>query len=412
MPYGVQVRIGITIFLPSKSEVRTGLLFYLQKINGVFTKGLQIISISHVTMNRKGVFMSTITLESVSKVYDDETTVFKDINLAIEPNEFFVLVGPSGCGKSTLLRLIAGLEAASSGKITIFDKDVTNESPQNRKLSMVFQNYALFPHMTVKENILFGLADKKISEAEQAKRLNKAVELTNLEKYLDKRPKKLSGGQRQRVALARAIASKQPITLMDEPLSNLDAKLRESMRTQIKQLQRELNMSIVYVTHDQTEAMTMGDRIALLNEGLIQQIGSPLELYNSPKNVFVASFIGTPKINLFHLTAQHGFFTDESGQVQLPIIPALHDRTEVIVAIRPEHLKIVEIKEEAQISGKVLNVEQLGNETLFTLTVGKVKVRFKVLGQLQLEIDDEVFLAVDQKHLHYFNSSDETRLLP
>jgi len=354
--------------------------------------------------------MASITLEQLSKSFDNDVKVFENISLAIEENEFFVLVGPSGSGKSTLLRLIAGLDSATSGKIKFFDRDVTTESPEKRGLSMVFQSYALFPHMDVRENILFGLADKKISESEQEKRLKEAVSLTNLEAYLDRRPKKLSGGQRQRLALARAIASKQPIMLMDEPLSNLDAKLRENMRSQIKQLQRELKTTIVYVTHDQTEAMTMGDRIALLNEGELQQLGRPLELYNKPKNLFVASFIGTPKINLFRLTINGNQLNNPEMTAVFARPDISFDMQEVYLGVRAEHLTLTHDREVANIIGQVLNVEQLGSETLVSFELEGQTYRAKLQGQLMLEPGSEIYLIADQKKLHYFDVKTELRL--
>lgn len=351
--------------------------------------------------------MPAIKLRKISKAYENNL-IFTELDLEIKENEFFVLVGPSGSGKSTLLRVIAGLEASTSGKIFILDQEVTNISPQKRNLAMVFQNYALFPHLTVKENILFGLSDKKISYREQEERLNKALEMTDLEKYVERKPSQLSGGQRQRVALARAIASSQPLILMDEPLSNLDAKLRETMRTQIKQLQRELKTTIIYVTHDQTEAMTMGDRIALLNDGQIQQIGQPLELYNEPKNTFVASFIGTPKINFFNLSKVGNYYHNKDKSVKIPTVRGI-DANEIIVGVRPEHLEITDEKGIAQISAKIFNVEQLGDETIITATVLDEKIRIKANGQLNFELNQVVNFKVDEKHLYYFDAITQER---
>lgn len=239
--------------------------------------------------------MSNIELKNISKSYDNKTNVIEDLSIKINKGEFFVLVGPSGCGKSTLLRMIAGLEEISGGELYIDENLANNLRPKDRNLTMVFQNYALYPHMTVRENILFGLDLKGISKPEQELRLRKTVELVDLAKYLDRKPGQLSGGQRQRVVLARSICSQSPICLMDEPLSNLDAKLRAQMRIEIKKIQRATGMTLIYVTHDQVEAMTMRDRIMVLDGGHIQQMGTPLELYNSPANLFVATFIGSPK---------------------------------------------------------------------------------------------------------------------
>lgn len=240
-----------------------------------------------------------IELKDVSKIYiNAEETAVKDVSVHIKKGEFFVLVGPSGCGKSTLLRMIAGLEEISSGDLMINERVANNLEPKDRNLSMVFQNYALYPHLTVEENILFGLKVRKVQKEERQKRLIEAIEMVGLKEYVKMKPGQLSGGQRQRVALARAIVSRAPICLMDEPLSNLDAKLRAQMRIEIREIQQRLGITMIYVTHDQIEAMTMGDRIMVLNKGSIQQVGTPLDIYNEPANEFVASFIGSPSMNI------------------------------------------------------------------------------------------------------------------
>ena len=239
-----------------------------------------------------------ITMNNIVKRYDKEVTVLDDIDLTINEGEFFVMVGPSGSGKSTLLRMIAGLEDITDGVMKIDDNVINHLPPKKRNLSMVFQSYALYPHMTVRDNILFGLKSRKVNKEEQQKRLHETTEMIGLSDYLDRKPRQLSGGQRQRVALARAIVSQAPICLMDEPLSNLDAKLRANMRIEIRRLQRQFGLTMVYVTHDQVEAMTMGDRIMVLDSGKIQQVGRPIDLYNEPANLFVASFIGSPKMNI------------------------------------------------------------------------------------------------------------------
>lgn len=240
-----------------------------------------------------------IELKNVSKVYKNaEETAVKDVSVHIKRGEFFVLVGPSGCGKSTLLRMLAGLEEISSGDLIINEHVANDLEPKDRNLSMVFQNYALYPHLSVEENILFGLKVRKVQKEERQKRLMEAVEMVGLKEYVKMKPGQLSGGQRQRVALARAIVSQAPICLMDEPLSNLDAKLRAQMRIEIREIQQRLGITMIYVTHDQIEAMTMGDRIMVLNKGSIQQVGTPLDIYNEPANEFVASFIGSPSMNI------------------------------------------------------------------------------------------------------------------
>lgn len=281
--------------------------------------------------------MSNIELKNISKSYDNKTNVIEDLSIKINKGEFFVLVGPSGCGKSTLLRMIAGLEEISGGELYIDENLANNLRPKDRNLTMVFQNYALYPHMTVRENILFGLDLKGISKPEQELRLRKTVELVDLAKYLDRKPGQLSGGQRQRVALARSICSQSPICLMDEPLSNLDAKLRAQMRIEIKKIQRATGMTLIYVTHDQVEAMTMGDRIMVLDGGHIQQMGTPLELYNSPANLFVATFIGSPKMNIAKANLQKNRTIIES---ELVIGAVDFGRIEgnYTVGIRPESI--------------------------------------------------------------------------
>ena len=242
--------------------------------------------------------MSKIELHDLTKSYDGKVNILEKINLDVEEGEFYVLVGPSGCGKSTLLRVIAGLEKITDGTLKIDGKIANHMLPKDRNLSMVFQNYALYPHMTVKDNILFGLDVKKVPKEEQKRRLEEAAEMLGLTPYLKRKPRELSGGQRQRVALARSVCSQAPLCLMDEPLSNLDAKLRGQMRTEIRRLQKKLGLTVIYVTHDQVEAMTMGDHIMVLHGGKIQQTGTPLELYNQPANTFVAGFIGSPQMNL------------------------------------------------------------------------------------------------------------------
>ena len=244
--------------------------------------------------------MSNVILKNIKKCYDNDKTIINNINLEIKDKEFIVLVGSSGCGKSTLLRMIAGLENITEGDIFIGDKKVNNIPPKDRDIAFVFQSYALYPHMTVRENIAFGLKMRKTPKAEIEKKVQEASEILNLKEYLDRKPKQLSGGQRQRVALGRAIVRNPKVFLMDEPLSNLDAKLRVQMRSEIKKLHQKLQTTFIYVTHDQTEALTMGDRIVVLNNGDIQQIGTPDEIYNHPKNTFVAGFIGSPQMNFIN----------------------------------------------------------------------------------------------------------------
>src|SRR5512146_2313598 len=268
--------------------------------------------------------MAHVTLEGVRKVYENGFVAVHDASFEIADGEFVVLVGPSGCGKSTTLRMIAGLEAVSSGQVRIGDRIVNDVPPKDRDIAMVFQNYALYPHMTVRENLAFGLKLRKLPRAEIGARVQHAASLLELDAILDRRPAQLSGGQRQRVAVGRAIVREPAVFLFDEPLSNLDAKLRVQMRREISSLHRRLGATMVYVTHDQTEAMTMGDRIVVMNAGHVQQIGTPMELYDHPVNMFVAGFIGSPAMNFVPGTVDGGRFRSQAaGFIELQAPPAL-----------------------------------------------------------------------------------------
>ena len=311
--------------------------------------------------------MATVTFDKATRIYpgNDKPSVAQ-LDLKIEDGEFLVLVGPSGCGKSTSLRMLAGLEEVNGGRILIGDKDVTNVPPKNRDIAMVFQNYALYPHMTVRENMGFALKIAGTPKDEINRRVDEAARILDLEPYLERKPKALSGGQRQRVAMGRAIVRKPQVFLMDEPLSNLDAKLRVQTRTQIASLQRELGVTTVYVTHDQTEALTMGDRIAVLNNGLLQQVGTPQEMYERPANDFVAGFIGSPAMNL-------GSFTVDGtnailGPARVPLSQATLDALtpadggKITIGFRPEGLEVVSETEENTIPIEVEFVEELGSD--------------------------------------------------
>ena len=311
--------------------------------------------------------MATVTFDKATRIYpgNDKPSV-DQLDLKIEDGEFLVLVGPSGCGKSTSLRMLAGLEEVNGGRILIGDKDVTNVPPKNRDIAMVFQNYALYPHMTVRENMGFALKIAGTPKDEINRRVDEAARILDLEPYLERKPKALSGGHRQRVAMGRAIVRKPQVFLMDEPLSNLDAKLRVQTRTQIASLQRELGVTTVYVTHDQTEALTMGDRIAVLNNGLLQQVGTPQEMYERPANDFVAGFIGSPAMNL-------GSFTVDGtnailGPARVPLSQATLDALtpadggKITIGFRPEGLEVVSETEENTIPIEVEFVEELGSD--------------------------------------------------
>ncbi len=327
--------------------------------------------------------MGRIVLEKVSKSFG-ETEVIPALDLTIDDGEFCVFVGPSGCGKSTLLRLIAGLEDVTNGKILIDGEDATSVPPAKRGLAMVFQSYALYPHMSVRKNIAFPLRMAKFDQAEQDKRVAQAAEVLNLTDYLDRRPGQLSGGQRQRVAIGRAIVREPAAFLFDEPLSNLDAALRVGMRLEISELHKRLTTTMVYVTHDQVEAMTMADKIVVLRAGNIEQVGSPLELYRTPRNLFVAGFIGSPKMNLINgsIAAKHNAAT---------------------IGIRPEHISVS--SDAGDWPGKVGVSEHLGSDTFFHVTCEGITdpITVRVGGEVDLHYGDTVFLTPASDHLHKFD---------
>ena len=314
--------------------------------------------------------MSTVSLKNIKKVYDNAVTAVHSFNLDIADKEFIVLVGPSGCGKSTTLRMVAGLEEISEGELYIDGKLVNDVEPKDRDIAMVFQSYALYPHMTVRENMEFPLKLKKMPKDEIAQRVNEAAEILGITEYLDRKPKALSGGQRQRVAIGRAIVREPKVLLMDEPLSNLDAKLRNQMRAEIIKLRQRINTTFLYVTHDQTEAMTLGDRIVIMKDGYIQQIGTPQEVFDHPVNMFVAGFIGTPQMNFF--TAQlvqegEGAYHAQVGNVSIPLDArlqkALHTPSqEVVLGIRPEHIRFAAAGTPGALTGTVEVSEMMGSE--------------------------------------------------
>ncbi|PDZ38614.1 glycerol-3-phosphate ABC transporter ATP-binding protein [Bacillus cereus] len=351
-----------------------------------------------------------IELKNVSKVYKNaEETAVKGVSVHIKKGEFFVLVGPSGCGKSTLLRMIAGLEEISSGDLIINERVANDLEPKDRNLSMVFQNYALYPHLSVEENILFGLKVRKVQKEERQKRLMEAIEMVGLKEYVKMKPGQLSGGQRQRVALARAIVSQAPICLMDEPLSNLDAKLRAQMRIEIREIQQRLGITMIYVTHDQIEAMTMGDRIMVLNKGSIQQVGTPLDIYNEPANEFVANFIGSPSMNINDGEVNKEKGVLHIGQLQIPLsirqLKQLPEGT-IRIGMRPEHIVLSEEGQEVMLQ----SVEVLGNESILNFAVNGTTWSAKVIGQLLLNKGDKVKLLFSQEKLCFFNENTNERL--
>lgn len=317
--------------------------------------------------------MANVRLEDVYKIYDGDVKAVDNFNLTIANGEMLVLVGPSGCGKSTTLRMIAGLEEISKGSIYIGDKLVNDIPPKDRDIAMVFQNYALYPHMTVYDNMAFGLKLRKFKKDEIERRVNEAARILGLEEYLDRRPKALSGGQRQRVAMGRAIVREPEVFLFDEPLSNLDAKMRVEMRKEILQLHHRLATTMVYVTHDQVEAMTLGDRICIMRDGLIEQVGEPTDVFDHPVSLFVARFIGAPPMNIFDgiLTQQDNDIFFEGGNIKVAIDKSQHEAVSELIAkkvclgLRPKAFRLPESgSQEATFSGKIEVCELLGEEVL------------------------------------------------
>jgi len=357
--------------------------------------------------------MAGVTLEGVAKRFGD-VSVIDGFDLEVPDGEFMVLVGPSGCGKSTALRMIAGLEEVSGGTISIGDRVVNDVPPKDRDIAMVFQSYALYPHMTVRQNLEFGLKIRKTPRAEMDKLVDEAAQVLGIEKLLARKPKELSGGQRQRVALGRAIVRKPSVFLFDEPLSNLDAKLRVQMRAEIKKLQARLGTTAIYVTHDQIEAMTMGNRIAVLNEGKIQQVGAPLELYERPANLFVAAFIGSPPMNFFRGTLSGGGAEIVAQGFSLPVPVRLRkatagrDGTAVVAAVRPENVvqpSRTARGEVARIPVTVEIAEPLGDEVIVHARAGEDFVVFRQDPRPIPAIGDRFEVQVELDHLLLFDAA-------
>jgi multiple sugar transport system ATP-binding protein len=343
--------------------------------------------------------MAEIVLDHVSKIYPDGATGVRDLSLTIADGEFVILVGPSGCGKSTTLNMIAGLEDISSGELRIGDQRVNEKAPRDRDIAMVFQSYALYPHMTVRQNIAFPLTLTKMGKSEIEARVAETATVLDLTGLLDRKPSQLSGGQRQRVAMGRAIVRKPKVFLMDEPLSNLDAKLRVQMRGEIARLQNRLGTTTVYVTHDQTEAMTLGDRVVVLRAGEAQQIGTPAELYNTPANLFVAGFIGSPAMNFFPATLTETGLRLPIGQVSLDgtlrsVLARNAGITNLIVGVRPEHFEdatLIDAKERSRYLTLGVTadlVESLGADKYVYFSTGGVGVRSTQLAELSAEAGD------------------------
>ncbi|WP_298743114.1 sn-glycerol-3-phosphate ABC transporter ATP-binding protein UgpC [uncultured Microbacterium sp.] len=357
--------------------------------------------------------MASVTFDNATRLYPGGTRAAVDkLNLEVADGEFLVLVGPSGCGKSTSLRMLAGLEEVNSGRILIGDRDVTDIPPKDRDIAMVFQNYALYPHMTVAENMGFALKIAGVGKEERAQRVLEAAKLLDLEEYLTRKPKALSGGQRQRVAMGRAIVRQPQVFLMDEPLSNLDAKLRVQTRTQIASLQRRLGVTTVYVTHDQTEALTMGDRIAVLKDGILQQVGTPRDLYEKPDNVFVAGFIGSPAMNLFPVGLTEGGIQFGTAVVEADIDKPT-SAAQVTAGVRPEDI-VVNPADGKGLSVTVDLVEELGADGYLyghTDIAGKrTDIVARVDGRNHPSAGETVVLAPVPHHVHSFDIESGQRL--
>jgi len=362
--------------------------------------------------------MAELKLDHVYKVYDNKVTAVKDFNLHIQDKEFIVFVGPSGCGKSTTLRMIAGLEEISDGDFYIDEKRVNDVAPKDRDIAMVFQNYALYPHMSVYDNMAFGLKLRKVPKAEIDQRVKEAASILGLEEYLSRKPKALSGGQRQRVALGRAIVRDAKVFLMDEPLSNLDAKLRVQMRAELVKLHQRLNTTTIYVTHDQTEAMTMATRIVIMKDGVIQQVGSPKEVYDNPVNMFVAGFIGSPAMNFFNGKLEDGSFVLSSNvKVAVPDgkMKVLREKgyvgKNIVLGIRPEDIHDEPIFLDASPGSKIkatIDVSELtGAETMLYSQIEGQDFISRVDSRTEIRIGDKVELAFDMNKAHFFDTETE-----
>ena len=349
--------------------------------------------------------MSFLELKKVTKVYPNGTKAINETSLNIEHGEFMVFVGPSGCGKSTLLRMIAGLEDITEGEIDLDGKTINKIDPSDRDIAMVFQNYALYPHMNVYKNLSYGLKNKGESKEIINKKVNEVAELLEIKEYLQRKPAQLSGGQRQRVAMGRAIVRNPKVFLFDEPLSNLDAKLRGQVRIEIKKLQQSMNVTSVFVTHDQVEAMTLGDRLAVINEGVIEQIGTPIEVYEKPKSKFVAEFIGSPQMNFINGTIKNNNF--ESKGLKLNIDLNI-DNANVALGFRADDLKI---KEDGEISLNIDIIEKLGSDSII---YGRDKngesICYKESGNTKLGIGENINISINVDNIHIFDKKTGKRL--
>ncbi|NPC54917.1 ABC transporter ATP-binding protein [Caenimonas soli] len=351
--------------------------------------------------------MATVEIQDAAKSFGN-TRVIRGVSIDIRDGEFVVLVGPSGCGKSTLLRMIAGLEGIDAGEIRIGGRRVNGLPPKERDIAMVFQNYALYPHLTVADNLAFSLKLRQAPQQEIEQRVAQAAKILGLEPLLTRLPKQLSGGQRQRVAMGRAIVRDPQVFLFDEPLSNLDAKLRVQMRTEIRELHQRLKATTVYVTHDQIEAMTMADKIVAMHDGVVEQVGTPLDLYDRPRNVFVASFIGSPAMNLLTVKVNGQGVADDAGNHwAVPRVPATSGQT-LTLGVRPEHLRL----DAAGLEARVQVVETTGSETHLVADAGGTRLNCVLRERVSVRPGDQVRLGVDSTCLHLFRADSGERLEP
>ncbi|MDY7008762.1 MAG: ABC transporter ATP-binding protein [Cyanobacteriota bacterium] len=354
--------------------------------------------------------MAKLQLTNLRKQFTKNVIPVKDMNIEVEDGEFLTLLGPSGCGKSTLLRLIAGLETPTQGKVTIGDRDVTNIPPGDRNIAMVFQSYALYPHMTVFENIAASLKLRKIPQDEIQQRVNNVAQKLELGQLLDRKPREMSGGQRQRVALARSLVRNPEVFLLDEPLSNLDALLREQVRAELKQLFNSQQKPVVYVTHDQTEAMTLSTKVAILYDGYLQQLDAPHKIYSRPANKFVAGFVGSPQMNLLTLKCEKNYAILGDFKIPLPDFPTMPEQ--IVMGIRPEDVRFVLTEtSEVAIKGKVFLVEDLGKEKLLIARVENSEQNIRTLVPYDQTWDELVTLELPAKQIHWFDVESGDRLL-
>ena len=349
--------------------------------------------------------MSFLELNNVTKIYPNGTKAINETSLNIEHGEFIVFVGPSGCGKSTLLRMIAGLEDITDGEINLDNKTINKVDPSDRDVAMVFQNYALYPHMNVYKNIAYGLKNRGQSKESIDKKVNEVSELLEIKEYLQRKPAQLSGGQRQRVAMGRAIARNPKVFLFDEPLSNLDAKLRGQVRIQIKKLQQDMNVTSIFVTHDQVEAMTLGDRLAVINEGVIEQLGTPIDIYERPESIFVGEFIGSPQMNFVNGTIKNNTFESKGFKIN---IDKKIDTTDAVLGFRAEHLQL---KTDGEISLTIDIIEKLGADSIiYGKDKNGVTICYRENGNTKLSIGDNINLSINVDSIHLFNKNTGKRI--